>query len=253
MIVPPTWNLPESIRARLGQTTFGRQRAMVGEGHVLLVLHKPPGPDDAKRDSGLFWRSASGEWQSSRGPGPGAVKRQVQSYAELETKLTEEYEKADSATVLFNLLEALTPLGRAARNMHAALQTAREAVPGDPFLIEVRDLAYEIERNLDILLEDVRNAIQYRTARESEEQARLGKEALLASHRLNSLAALFLPLTAVTSLFGMNFAHGLNEHSPLLFWMVFLVGTGVGFAVKGWVLRKPASKETPLKRVVDNP
>ncbi len=254
MIIPPTWTLPEAIRVRLGQTTFGRQRAIVEEGHVVLVLHKPPGPDDAKRDSGLFWRNAAGEWQFSRGgPGPGALKRHVQSYAEIEARLTEEYEKADSATILFNLLEALTPLCRAARNMHAALQAAREAVPGDAFLIEMRDLSYEVERNLDILLEDVRNAIQYRTARESEEQARLSKEALHASHRLNSIAALFLPLTAITSLFSMNFSHGLNERNPLLFWFVFVLGTAVGFALKGWVWRRPTTKPSPPKLPVNAP
>ena len=46
MIIPPTWSLPEAIRVRLGQTTYGRQRAMFEEGHLLLVLHKPPGPDE---------------------------------------------------------------------------------------------------------------------------------------------------------------------------------------------------------------
>ena len=50
MIIPPTWNLPEAIRVRLGQSTYGRQRAIVEEGHLLLVLHKPPGPDDRGRE-----------------------------------------------------------------------------------------------------------------------------------------------------------------------------------------------------------
>ena len=244
MIIPPTWSLPEAIRARLGQTTYGRQRAVVEEGHLLLVLHQPPGADDSRREGVLFWRNPAGDWQFSRGgPGPGALKRHVQGYAELEGKLTQDYEKAVDTASLFDLVEILTPLARAARNMHQALQTAREAVKGDIFLIEMRDLAYEIDRNLELLLEDVRNAIQYRMAREAEEQAQLSKEAVRASHRLNILAALFFPLTAIASVFGMNLTHGLNQHSPVMFWLIFVAGTGLGFVMKGWVLAKSPGKD----------
>jgi hypothetical protein len=252
MIIPPTWNLPEAIRIRLGPTTYGRQRALVEDGHILLVLHKPPGPDDAKRESVLFWRNPAGEWQTSRGgPGPGGLKRHVQSYVDLENQHTRDYDAAEDSSLLFNLLEALTPLCRAARNMRAALQAAREAVKTDAFLIEVRDLAEEVERNFELLLEDVRNALYYRTAREAEEQARVSREALQASHRLNSIAALFLPLTAITSLFSMNFAHGLNEKSTFTFWFIFALGLGVGFAMKGWVLAR--TPELSARRATDTP
>ena len=248
MIIPPTWNLPESIRLRLGPNTYGRQRAIIEEGHVLLVLHKPPGPDDRTREGVLFWRNTAGEWQCNRGgPGPGGLKRHVQSYVDLEGKLTHDYEAASSSNAFFDLLEALTPLNRAARSMHAALQAAREAVKQDAFIIEVRDLAYEAERNFDLLVEDVRNAIQHTTAREAEIQAQASKEALTASHRLNILAALFLPLTAVTSLFGMNFAKGLDEERPLLFWIVFAGGIALGVVIKSWVTAKPKSAQLPPK------
>ena len=245
MIIPPTWSLPEAIRARLGQTTYGRQRAIVEEGHLLLVLHQPPGADDSRREGVLFWRNPAGDWQFSRGgPGPGALKRHVQAYADLEGKHAQDYEKAADTASLFDLVEKLTPLARAARNMHQALQTAREAVKGDLFLIEMRDLAYEVDRNLDLLLEDVRNAIQYRMAREAEEQAQLTKQAVSASHRLNILAALFFPLTAIASLFGMNLDHGLDPQRPVMFWLIFAAGTGLGFAMKGWVLAKSPEKDT---------
>ena len=248
MIIPPTWSLPDAIRVRLGQNTYGRQRAIVEEGHLVLVLHRAPGPDDAAREGNLFWRNPAGDWQFSRGgPGPGALKRHVQSYAELENKLTQNYEEASDITALFDLVEALTPLVRAARNMHAALQAAREAVKGDLFLLETRDLAYEVTRNFDLLLEDVRNAIQHRMARESEKQAALSKQALQASHRLNILAALFFPLTAIASLFGMNLAHGFNPGSVLIFWMVSVISIGLGFVMKGWVLGKQGD-DLPSKK-----
>ncbi len=249
MIIPPTWTLPDSIRTRLGPSTYGRQRAIIEEGHLLLVLHKPPGPDDRAREGLLFWRNPAGDWQFNRGgPGTGGLKRHVQSYAEIEAGLTAKYEQAADITALFDLMETLVPLTRAARNLHLALQTAREAIKSDPFIIEMRDQAYEVERNLDLLYEDVRNAIHQRAARKAEEQSRLSEQALHASHRLNILAAWFLPLTALASIFSMNFAHGLNERSPAWFWLVFIIGLGLGFAMKGWVVGKPPATNPPPKQ-----
>jgi hypothetical protein len=249
MILPPTWSVPDAIRIRLGQSTYGRQRAIVENGHLLLVLHKPPGPDDREREGLLFWRSAQGEWQFNRGgSGTGSLKRHIQSYADIEAKLAADYEQASDINGLFDLLEVLAPLTRSARNMHAALQTAREAIKADTFLIEMRDLAYEVERNLELLHEDVRNAIHHRAARKAEEQARLTEQTLHASHRLNILAALFFPLTALASLFGMNLAHGMDEHQPAVFWLVFLASALLGLAMRAWVLRKPKLTATPAPR-----
>jgi hypothetical protein len=248
MIIPPSWSLPDALRARLGQTTYGRQRAIFEEGHLVLVLHKPPGPDDSSREGMLLWRNPSGDWQYNRGgPGPGTLKRLLQTYTELEQKLAQDYEQAVDTKALFDLLEALTPLARSARNVHHALQAAREALKADPFILEMRDQAYGLERNFELLLEDTRNAIQYRTARKAEEQARLSEQALHASHRLNVLAALFFPLTAVASLFGMNLTHGLATDDAVLFWVVALVCLGLGYAMKSWVLSATnrASKPRP--------
>lgn len=251
MILPPTWNLPDSLRARLGHSTFGRQRALFEDGHLLLVLHRPPSADSSKREGVLFWRSPAGDWQFSRGgPGPGGLKRHLQDYAELEARLTAQYDQADNSTALFTLIEALTPLVRAVRSQHAALQSARESLKDDPFLIEMRDRAYELERNFDLLQEDARNALHYRTARDGEEQARLGRETLRATHRLNVVAALFLPLTSIASVFGMNLPHGIEAKSALLFWGVFAGGLALGFLIRAWVVARPASAVTPTSSTV---
>lgn len=122
--------------------------------------------------------------------------------------------------------------------MHSAVQNAREAIKGDPHIIEMRDLAYEAERNIDLLLEDVSLAIQYRTAREAEKQAKASQEVLRASHRLNVLAALCLPVTAIASVFDMNFVHPLDEKNPIHWWMVLGVGVVFGLGVKMWVTAK---------------
>jgi hypothetical protein len=241
MIIPPTWNLPATIVVRLGQMSYGRQRAIVEDGHLLLVLHKPPGPDDRKREGVLFWRSPSGDWQFNRGgPGTGGLTRHVQGVAELELELAARSENALEIGELFDLVETLVPLTRFARNMHAAIQTAREEVKGDPFLVELRNQAYEVERNLELLLEDTRNEIQLRMARKAEEQASLSAAALQASHRLNILAALFFPLTAVASLFGMNLLHGLDQNSVRVFWVVAGICLVLGFFLNAWVTRRSA-------------
>jgi hypothetical protein len=242
MIIPPNWTLPDAVRSRLGQNTYGRQRAIFEEGHLLLVLHQPPGPDDEERQGVLFWRPPGGEWQTSRGGGGAgggsALKRHIQSYSELETKLSNDFDKGPDMAGLFDLLDALVPLGRAARNLHSAVQSGRESIKGDTLLIEFRDLAYDVERRFDLLAEDVRLAIQFRTAKEAEDQARLGREALRASHRLNMLAAFFFPLTAIGSLFGMNLRSGLDTDSVAMFFVVLGAGLVLGFAVKGWVTRR---------------
>lgn len=251
MIIPPTWNLPESVRARLGQTTYGRQRAIAEDGHLLLILHRPPGPDDGGREGVLFWRNDSGDWQASRGgQGIGTLKRHVQTFVEIEGQLSERYERAGELSELFDLTESLTPLVRAARNMRQALQAAREAMREDRALLEIRDLGDEVERNLELLIEDVRNAIGHRMARDTEAQARAGHEALQASHRLNVLAAMFFPLTAIASLFGMTLSRGMDEQIPGLFWAVLAVGLILGFAMKSWVTarRSEPSATSPVRK-----
>jgi hypothetical protein len=246
MIIPPTWNLPESIRSRLGGTTYGRQRTIAEEGHILVILHRPPGADDSKREGALYWREPSGEWKASRGNnGTHALNAHIQAYIDLETQLQKRYDEANDTIALHDLLATLTPLARAAHNMHGALQDAREELKGDGFIIEARDKAYEVDRNLDILLEDTRNELQFRTAREAEEQNRLAKEALRASHRLNVLAALFLPLTALASVFGMNLMHGLDQNSVAIFWSVTVAAVVLGVGFKAWMLGGDDSDSTP--------
>ena len=251
MIIPPGWNLPEPIRARLGQKTFGRQRIIFEEGHLLIILHRPPTADDSTREGVLFWRSPDGNWKWSRGIGGAALGAHVQSYADREAALSSAYDQATDAESLYELQAEVTPVARAARNMHSVLQAARDAIKSEKLLIDMRDRAYEIERNLELLLEDVRNMIQYRTIKEAEEQSRLSAEALRASHRLNVLAAIFLPLTGITGVFGMNFHPGLDERSVIYFWLIFVGAVALGFALKEWILtppeRKPAAKRTLIK------
>jgi hypothetical protein len=240
MITPPGWNLPEPIRARLGQKTVGRQRIIFEDGHLLIILHRPPTAEDNARDGVLFWRPPDGNWKWSRGiNGSVALNAHIQSYADREAELASLYDEAADSVTLYKLQTEIAPVARAARNMHLALQAARDAVKSEKILIDARDRAYDIERNLELLLEDVRSMIQYRTVKEAEEQSRLSAEALRASHRLNVLAAMFLPLTAITGIFGMNFPSGLDQNNIVYFWLIFIGALALGLALKKWILVQP--------------
>jgi Mg2+ and Co2+ transporter CorA len=234
MQLPPGWELPDSIRVRLGDSA-GKQRAMIEEEHLLLILHKTPAPGaTTAREAAFFWRDPDGDWKASNGKaGLGALKNHLAEYERAVDELDTQLDKAQDAAALFRVLEAAVPLHRAAKNQHAALQAAREALPTVREIIVLRDAASEIDRHSELLEIDARNAVDYRIARQGEEQNRLSLEMTRAGHRLNFLAALFLPLTAVASVFGMNLPSGLEQSPTWLFWSVLGFGLLLGFILRG--------------------
>lgn len=237
MKLPFLWDLPEEIKERFGMRGAGRQRAMFADGHLLLVLHEVPEPGEQKRNAVFFLRKPNGEWKSSgRGQGLEQLRKHVRSYSQAQELLIQEYEDADDAEEYFRVLEEVAPLHHAATNLHATLQSAREAVPQDRDIIDLRDWAYDLERTLDLLFTDTKNALDYHVARKAEEQALLSMQSIRLANRLNTLAAIFFPLTALASVFGMNLHSGM-EGTPFLMWAVFVVGIGLGYLTREWVLR----------------
>ena len=241
--LPYSWILPAPIENRLGQKSFGKQRAMVADGHLLLVLHRAPKPGDRQREGVLFWRNPSGTWKCSLGGvGADSINRHLKEYQIAEEKLGVSYQSAATAEDFFKIIEGMAPLQAATRNLHAALQSAREGIPDDQDIIDLRDWAYEIERTLDLIYLNAKNALDFKIAKKSEEQANL-------SYRLNILAAIFFPLTAIACAFGMNLPSGLETSSPLLFWLVLGTGIYLGFVVRHWVLTGIVSNEAFRKFV----
>jgi hypothetical protein len=238
MRLPSSWQLPESIKKRFGQKRAGKQRAMIAEGHLLLVLHEPPQPQQKEREAVFFWRKPNGEWlYSGKGKGLSTLTRHLEKYELAEEKIVILYDKARNADDYFQILEALSPLLRATQNLHSTLQVAREAIADDKDIIDLRDWAYELEHSLDLLYNDTKNALDFHIAKQAEAQTKSAIKSVKAGDRLNTLAAIFLPLTAISSVFGMNLPHGL-ENSPIsLFWIVFLLGISLGIIIKGWVFR----------------
>ena len=228
--------LPAEIESRLGETTYGRQRAIYEVEHLLLILHDPPSPEDRRREAKVFLRTPEGRYFcNGREKGERYLRELLASYRELYERYDKAYDGATSAEDLFRILEALGPVSRAAANLRDAVQSARELVGTDGFLIAIRDEAYAVSRSLELLLGDAKTALDYRIAHNAEAQAARAQEMAAAQHKLNVLAAITFPLMAVATIFGMNLAHGMEDQNPLLFWAVLALGIVVGLATMGWV------------------
>lgn len=247
MKLPSGWKLPEQIESRLGEQA-GRQRAMMADGHLLLVVHKVPATESREREAVLFWRNPEGDWKSSAGgPGIPALGRMVEEYGAALAKLEAAHDRVQTADDLFKVLEAIAPLHRATKNFHSALQAGRdlirEAFPKARDLIALRDHAGDLDREGELLQIEARNRLDYMIARHGEEQARLSQELSHASHRLNTLAAVFLPLAGLTGIFGMNLPNGLQGAPPVLFWFISLTSILLGLGMLGWLtMHRPAPR-----------
>jgi len=238
MQLPQDWKLPVALRARLGANTTGRQRALVAEGHLLLVLHEVPRHGQRERRGVYFWRSADGAWESSaKHIGVPTLREHVNDFGRAADELEAKYQGARMAKDYFALLQELAPVLRTSSNLYAALQSAREAIPEDQGIISLRDTVGDVVRSLELLHADAKNALDYDIARSSETQATLGEEAVRSGVRLNVLAAIFLPLTTLSGMFGMNLTHGLEGAPPWFSWALFALGLAVGLVVRGWVMR----------------
>src|ERR1044071_9706477 len=131
-VSPEPWAVPDKFRQRIGNQA-GRQREMLDSGHLMLILHDVPLPGQSVRTAKLFWRNAEGEWraQGGRGDGLGALKRHLEGFQQVIHDLDEKVDKTHKVDEVFQILRSATPLSRTTRNMHKALQEAREGVADD--------------------------------------------------------------------------------------------------------------------------
>jgi len=253
-MLPSTWEVPGIFRERLGEQV-GRQRVMMADGHLLLILHEPPKPEDIGRKGRFFWRQPDGTWSSdSLGAGPQSLKKHMDEYYDIVTRFEEKDEQATSAAEYFAVANAIAPMARSARNMHQALQQAREMSPDDRNILNHRDRAYRIERTADLLYSDAKTSLEFLIAKRTEEQAESSFQMAQSSHRLNVLAAFFFPLATLSAIFGVNLQHGWENiqtatevtSAPLPsfpFLMVLAAGLVFGFALKSFVTRNGSEEK----------
>lgn len=240
-LLPPDWNIPAGLRDRLG-TSAGRQRLLEDEGHFILVLHAVPGADEVGRRGRFFWRDPNGSWRAAPTiDGVANLAEHVHEYEVAIATLEHGEEAARQARDFFELLDSLTPLSRATRNMYDVLQQARETASDDRELIVVRDQASDLTRRVELLHDDVRNGLEFAIAWQAEQQAEISYQMSVATHRLNLLAAFFFPIVTLTAIFGTNLQHGLEGwdkvKGPLPLVAVISVGLLFGVALTGFVTR----------------
>jgi hypothetical protein len=235
-LLPRVWDVPEIFRNRLG-SKVGQQRAMFADGHLLLVLHQPPGPDDPERQGRFLWRKPDGAWTSNDlGSSPNVVNRHLDQFAEAVAECDKMEEAATSAEDYFVVMDRLAPISRAARHLHQVLQEARKMVPEARELINFRDRSYEIERNTELLHTDTKNALDFLMARQAEEQAQAAHHMAVSAHRLNLLVAFFFPLATLSGVLGVNLLHGMEHVPPPLPFLAFLcTGLLAGVALAAFV------------------
>ena len=229
-ILPATWDVPQVFRDRLG-SRVGRQRVMVADEQMLLLLHAPPGPDQDERKARFFWRKSDGTWASDHlGNGLGALSKHLDQYEKQIDELENAEEQAQSSIDHFGVLENLAPLHRAIRNLHVVLQEARKQRPDAHELIDLRDRAYGLERIAELLATGTKNSLDFEIAKRSEEQANASERMALSAHRLNLLAAFFFPLATLTAIFGMEIRSGL-ERLPEPHTFAAVIGSGLFMGV----------------------
>jgi hypothetical protein len=252
--LPVSWDVPAEFRERVGEKV-GRQRAMIADGHLLLVLHRVPTSDEIERRGRFLWRKPDGQWQSSDlGSGPAVLGKHLAEYSEVIADFDEREHQAESVADYQIVLEGMAPIYRTARNLHAALQDARQRMPEDRDLINARDRAYELERSAELLVGEVRNSIQFSIARKAEEQADAAHQMALYAHRLNMLAAFFFPIASLTAIFGTNLTHPLEQYIPPPFAFFLVIGAGffLGLLLAGYLTGKSSrpqhdSHSAPLR------
>ena len=243
-LLPREWEIPQQLRDRLGEQV-GRQRAMAADGHLLVILHDPPGPEEVDRCGRFFWRQPDGTWHASQGNGPQALANYLEEYEQLLEGLEEQEKGADTAREYFEVLRDLAPLLRAARNMYLALQQARDLVPRSKGLINLRDAAYSNERLAELLYSDTKNSLDFVIARRTEEQAAASHQMAVSSHRLNVLVAFFFPIATLSAIFGVNMRFGLEEdrvNSIIPFVAMLALGLVSGFVLKSLITRQTPSQ-----------
>jgi Mg2+ and Co2+ transporter CorA len=171
----------------------------------------------SEREALFFWKTRRDGWRSREVPGGlGGLQDLLERYATVIDGLEENLEFAGKGQQLYEILKHTLPLCRSLRNLVGVLEGVLSLEDG--------------EREILVLNADAQNALSYFRTESAEEQAEAAQRTDRATMRLNLLAAAFLPLIALTGLFGMNVRNPL-EDSQVAFWVVGAVGLASGYGL----------------------
>jgi hypothetical protein len=240
--VPKTWQLPDAIRKRLGNSV-GRQRMMDEDGNLLLILHQvPKSEDDEIRTAVLFWRNPAGEWKSHpTSGGLAGLDAHLASYRTAIHQLDEDVEAAQTPRQYFEVMRRMHPVQRSTRNMAEVLQAARQALPDETRMINMRDQAVDLERGIELIAADAKAGMEFTMAESASQHALSAMEASQEARRLNRLVAIFFPLATLVAVFGMNSPNEVIRYPS--FWTILVSGIALGLIVYGIVSVRPKKGE----------
>jgi len=241
--IPHNWDVPKVFRDRFG-TRAGRQRVMQADGHLMIILHDLPraGSDPQAR---LYWRKPDGSWKSSASSATNvnALRAHIEEFVATIDALEARAASATRAKDWFSILHEVAPLHRTVHGQAATLQEARDLAKNDRELIAIRDTAQENERAVELLTTHARAGLDFTIAQNAENSVKATDHVVQSQHRLNLIAATFLPLTALGALLGTNLTSGLERwNAPYLFWGVMAAALVLGLLVR---LTLPSSKPQP--------
>jgi len=203
--IPKTWALPDALTRRLGDAV-GRQRLMNEDGHLLLILHEAPSPeDDEHRHPFLLWRQPDGTWKSSPNAGGlSALSDHLESFRSQIHSIDEAVDTAHTPKHYFEVMKRVNPMVRATRHLQTVLQNARQARPDERRLIVARDSAIELERGIELAAADAKSGMEFSLAVNSEAQARAAHQASEEARKLNR-AVLLIGVLAGAFIWALSF------------------------------------------------
>lgn len=166
------------------------------------------------------------------------VLRSARNLSDALHKALELSELQAAESVISKAKELSVNEDKRARRRAAAAKAESESGNGEhaqPSKLQTAsDHANDVARAAEVLKSDAESAIQFAHARQQEIQAHYVQQQSQAAHRLNILAATFLPVATISAVFGMNLQSGW-EGTPVLFWFVVLmsivIGAWIGVAV----------------------
>jgi len=170
------------------------------------------------------------------GKGHSALLKHVDEFSDAINKLAKSEADAQTSEDYFLVISELSPLLRATRNLHKVMQEAREASGNDKAMINLRDKAYELEREAELLLSESKHELDFLIAQRTEQQAASSHKMAISAHRLNILAAFFFPMVTLATIFGTQLLHGYEDKfAPYPFLGMIAVGLALGLALNAFV------------------